>query len=191
MQHWSKRLTICRPGENTAIRSPASWIPPIPTTCTVCTRLQRCCLVRAGLTQSKTGSAWLARALPPLASCRQPVTSLLHSIISKVKVYLGDDIWSDVQDFPTSSIIFDGRSRAGWMLPAWRGVDPSTMIRTSSKPLNQEESKKKQLLPLHLLQHQLSRHRQLHHRQSHTLWARDSPISASPAPTRIWPASAR
>lgn len=43
----------------------------------------------------------------------------VYATISKVKVHLGDSTWSDVQEFPTNSIIFDGGARAGWMLPAW------------------------------------------------------------------------
>lgn len=47
----------------------------------------------------------------------------VYAIISKVKVHLGDNTWSDVQDFPTNSIIFDGGARADWMLPAWHNFE--------------------------------------------------------------------
>lgn len=43
----------------------------------------------------------------------------VYSLMTKARVYLGDDTWSDLQDFPTRDICFDGGASIGWAIPSW------------------------------------------------------------------------
>lgn len=43
----------------------------------------------------------------------------VYAVITKAQVYLGDNTWSDVQDFPTRDICFDGGASIGWTTPTW------------------------------------------------------------------------
>lgn len=43
----------------------------------------------------------------------------VYAVITKAQVYLGDNSWSDVQDFPTRDICFDGGAGIGWAIPTW------------------------------------------------------------------------
>lgn len=43
----------------------------------------------------------------------------VYTVITKAQVYLGDNSWSDVQDFPTRDICFDGGAGIGWTIPTW------------------------------------------------------------------------
>ena len=49
----------------------------------------------------------------------------VSSTVTKARVYLGDKKWTPVQDVATSSIIFDGGTRAGWMIPSWHQPSPA------------------------------------------------------------------
>ena len=43
----------------------------------------------------------------------------VYAVITKAQVYLGDNTWSDLQDFPTRDICFDGGAGIGWSIPTW------------------------------------------------------------------------
>lgn len=43
----------------------------------------------------------------------------VYAVITKAQVYLGDNSWSDVQDFSTRDICFDGGAGIGWAIPTW------------------------------------------------------------------------
>ena len=43
----------------------------------------------------------------------------VYAVITKAQVYIGDNTWSDVQDFSTKDICFDGGASIGWAIPTW------------------------------------------------------------------------
>lgn len=43
----------------------------------------------------------------------------VYKHVVKARIYLGDHQWSDVQDFPSKDVRFDGGTSAGWNLPPW------------------------------------------------------------------------
>lgn len=50
----------------------------------------------------------------------------IYKHIVKATMYLGENSWSDLEDFPTSQVRFDGGASAGWNLPTYQ--QPATMI---------------------------------------------------------------
>ena len=55
----------------------------------------------------------------------------VYAVITKAQVYLGDNTWSDVQDFPTRDICFDGGTGIGWAIPTWYHPADTTGERNS------------------------------------------------------------
>lgn len=47
----------------------------------------------------------------------------VYKHITKAKVYLGENTWTEVEDLLTFSILFDGGASAGWMIPSWAEKD--------------------------------------------------------------------
>lgn len=44
----------------------------------------------------------------------------VYAHITKARVYLGDNTWSELEDISTTSILFDGGAAYGWEPPTWR-----------------------------------------------------------------------
>ncbi|GAB3597327.1 DNA-invertase hin (plasmid) [Corynebacterium faecale] len=64
----------------------------------------------------------------------------VYKHITKAKVYLGENTWTNVQDILTSSILFDGGASAGWIIPSWAEKD--TADQGSNVPEVEEEKAK-------------------------------------------------
>ena len=51
----------------------------------------------------------------------------VYAVITKAQVYLGNNTWSDLQDFPTQDIRFDGGASIGWTIPTWHQPRPAVI----------------------------------------------------------------
>ncbi|AJK70110.1 recombinase family protein [Corynebacterium marinum] len=62
----------------------------------------------------------------------------VYSTITKAQVYLGDTTWSEVEDFSTKDIVFDGGAGHGWNIPTWHEpIDTDTSLAVGELPREQ------------------------------------------------------
>lgn len=55
----------------------------------------------------------------------------VYKHVTKAKLYIGDNTWTEVQDFPTKDILFDGGASIGWTVPEWHREEKTTSGKTS------------------------------------------------------------
>lgn len=58
----------------------------------------------------------------------------VYKLVTKAKLYIGDNAWTEVQDFPTKDILFDGGTSIGWTVPEWHREDKPTSGEASETP---------------------------------------------------------
>ena len=58
----------------------------------------------------------------------------VYKHVTKAQLYIGDNTWTEVQDFPTKDILFDGGASIGWTVPEWHREEKTTSGKTSETP---------------------------------------------------------
>lgn len=58
--------------------------------------------------------------------------------ITKAAVYVGDNTWSEIREFPTQDIVFDGGASIGWAVPIWHKPEPTPV--SAEKPQSQNRA---------------------------------------------------